>query len=209
MPDNGSGFTTLYQQLQYLARQARPGARLTIWHEAGHLYGNVSYITPAKIRAAHARVRQACAGTGVRYGVIIYGTIAQMARWIPYPPVAMDWYGIDLYDNTQSNNGGSFRNPDGTISQARISAYLSEYRALARQRSELKNPQVDVCECNAPESRKEYRGDFFSKIAFWLSGNGGGRLQVFFKCGGVDGGCWLPDDQPTISSLNQIADTCG
>jgi len=209
VPDNGSGFTTLAGQITYLAQQAPVLSKLTIWHEAGNLYQDNPAITPQKIRSSHVVCHTACAGTNVDYGCIIYGDIVNMTQWIPgangsYP---MDWYGIDVYDNTASNNGSSFRNTDGSISQSKVNAYLTQYRTLAQARSGITWPQIDICECNASLAREQYRGPFFKALASWLNSNGGRRLQVFYKTGGVDGGDWLPDDAATIAALNFIATT--
>jgi hypothetical protein len=90
------------------------------------------------------------AGTGVVYGVCIYGTIAEMDKWIPHAPPAMDWYGIDVYDNMDSNNGGSFRNASDAVNDSKINAYMDEFRDLARDRTGLTSPSISIPECNSP-----------------------------------------------------------
>src|SRR5579872_1962931 len=85
--------------------------QLTVWHQAGHLYRDVSYITPAVVRLMHLKMQGLChqvSGVpgvpgvpGVQYGCIIYGDILSMDRWIPYAPDTLDWYGIDVHWNDQ------------------------------------------------------------------------------------------------------------
>jgi hypothetical protein len=200
---------SLDDQIRALLATAPSGSQLTVWHEAGNLYKHNGNITPAAIRQSHVKMWNLCqqAGSGVGYGCIIYGTIADMGKWIPTANHPLDWYGIDIYDNLNSNNGGSFRTADGSVSFDKIKAYLDEYRALAQGRTGLRYPKINVCEMNSP--RVPCRPDFFKKVARWMSGNGGRRLCTFFKCGGNSGGCWLPDDQPTIDALNDIVSTYG
>jgi hypothetical protein len=199
----------LDDQILPLLGTAPSGSQLTVWHEAGNLYKHNRSITPAAIRQSHVKMRNLCrhAGSGVGYGCIIYGTIAEMDKWIPTASYPLDWYGIDIYDNLNSNNGGSFRAADGAVSFGKIKAYLDEYRALAQARTGLRYPRINVCEMNSP--RVQYRPDFFKQVARWMNGNGGGQLCTFFKCGGNSGGRWLPDDQPTIDALNHIVSAYG
>lgn len=219
VPDNGSGFTTLREQVGYLAQQAPSDGtgKLTCFHEAGNLYPAGVTLTPQLMRQLHVAAWQACQGTNCKYGVIIYGTIADMDQWIPgYPyeqgvPGAlqypMPWYGIDLYDNDNSNNGFSFQNGDGTINPLEVSNYLDGYLALARGRTGLTWPQIDVCECNSPTEAN--RGPFFTAIASWLHNNGGRRLEMFYKAGGPSGGAWDPSDIATIATLNSLVSQYG
>lgn len=193
------------QILALLAVAAR-GAQLTVWHEAGNLYrsGAFPYITPRTVRQMHVKMHSLCkqAGTGVGYGCVIYGTIDDMANWIPYSPHALDWYGIDLYDNLNSNNGSSFRNADGSLNDTKIISYLHEFLQLARDRTGLTWPRIVIAECNSPIL--EHRPLWFTYLADWLYHNGGRRLYMFFKDGGPSSGPWLPDDTATISALNEI-----
>jgi hypothetical protein len=199
----------LDDQLLALLAVAARGAQLTVWHEAGNLYrnGNFSYITPQSIRQMHVKMHRLCeqAGTGVGYGCVIYGTIGDMAKWVPYAPYALDWYGIDLYDNLQSNNGSSFRNADGSLNEAKIKRYLHEFLQLARDRTGRAWPRIVIPECNSP--LPEHRPLWFTYLADWLYHNGGHRLYMFFKDGGPSSGPWLPDDTATINALNNILAT--
>lgn len=198
VPDNGSGQTTLYGQVRYLAEHAPPGSKLTVWHEAGILYPNLSYITPTTMRGVHAILKQACAGTNVDYGVIITGDPDKMEPWIP--TVTMDWYGIDVYVN-----GKRLLDADGHISQANVNAYLNEYRSIAMSHSGKAWPQIDVTETNAHD--ESLRGPLFKAIAQWLHHNGGYRLLTFYKGGGPLGGAWDAHDTATITALNWISST--
>ena len=184
---------------------ASPGAALTVWHEAGNLYQDFDFITPSSVRQMHVKMRNLCqqAGTGVGYGVCIYGTIAEMDKWIPHAPHAMDWYGIDVYDNMNSNNGGTFRNASDAVDDSKINAYMDEFRDLARDRTGLTSPSINIPECNSPILA--HRPRFFRSLAEWLFDNGGRGMYTFFKDGGPSGGPWVPDDTATIDALNHIA----
>lgn len=202
----------LDERILELLAVAAPGAMLTVWHEAGNLYRDLSYITPAKIRACHAHMRDLCrrAGTGVLYGCCVYGTLTAMDKWIPYAPHVMDWYGIDIYDNSNSNNGRSFRSAFGVLDDSKIQAYLNQFLAIARSRAGTLGPQIVVPETNSPKVAD--RPQWFTCIADWLYHNGGRRMYTFFKDGGTSGGPWLDalhGGQPTIDALNYVVSHYG
>lgn len=202
----------LDEQILDLLAVAAPGAMLTVWHEAGTLYQSIAYITPQKIRSSHVHMRELCqqAGTGVSYGCCVYGTLSVMNKWIPYSPYTMDWYGIDIYDNDNSNNGGSFRNWSGALDDKKIHSYLNQFLAMAQGRTGTINPSIVVPETNSPHVAD--RPQWFRHIADWLYHNGGRRMYTFFKDGGPSGGPWLDADdggQPTIDALNYIVSHYG
>ncbi|MGN6792459.1 MAG: hypothetical protein ACTHJW_08730 [Streptosporangiaceae bacterium] len=210
-------------QILNLLAAATPGAYLTVWHEAGNLYGhgdtnpatnpNFYFITPTSVRKMHVKMQDLVgqSGADVRYGCCIYGTITKMANWIPHTGHPLDFYSIDVYDNNKSNNGSNFRTrwPDGRIDPDKVNAYLDEFKALAKDRSGLQNPEICILECNSPVI--EHRRWFFRSLADWLFNNGGTRLYTFFKDGGASGGQWLdpPAGQTTVDGLNYIYKTYG
>jgi hypothetical protein len=167
--------------------------QLTVWHEAGNLYKNMKDITPASVKAMHIKMQKLCNEVpGVGYGCIIYGDISTMDEWIPARPHALDWYGIDVYWNSQFD----FSTYD------KLKAYLDDYLTLARGRTGLKYPKINVCETNT--HIESNRPAFFKNVAQWLYGNGGRRMLTFYKKGGSSGGAWIPDDHKTIDALKYI-----
>lgn len=168
--------------------------QLTVWHEAGHLYRNLSYITPAVVRLMHAKMQDLCKRvSGVEYGCVIYGDISIMDRWIPYTPNALDWYGIDVYWNDQFD----FSTYD------KLKAYLDDYRRLARGRTGLDYPKINVCETNTHDASSRPR--FFKNVARWLHHHGGSRMLTSYRDDSASGGPWVPTDTDTIHALRQIA----
>jgi hypothetical protein len=169
--------------------------QLTVWHEAGNLYRHRSYITPAAVRQMHVKMQHLCkeaAGSHVGYGCIIYGDISTMDKWIPTSRYPLDWYGIDVYWNDQFDFS----------TYEKLKAYLDDYLKLARGRTGLKFPKIDVCETNT--HRESNRPKFFKNVAKWLHNNGGRRMLTFYKAGGPSGGAWDPKDTNTINALKYI-----
>jgi hypothetical protein len=172
--------------------------QLTVWHEAGNLYQDLSYITPTAVRQMHVKMQNLCNEvSGVGYGCVIYGDISTMDRWVPYSPYALDWYGIDVYWNSQFD----FSTYD------KLKAYMDGYQTLAQGRSGLTYPKINVCETNTHDESN--RPQFFKNVAKWLYNNGGRRMLTFYKDGGTSGGAWDPNDTNTINALNYIVANYG
>lgn len=172
--------------------------QLTVWHEAGNLYSDQAKwgqygISPGQsgapqvVRSMHVKMQALCDQVAsenpglprVDYGCIIYGDISQMAsdtdsthNWVPTPSFPLDWYGIDVY-----YDGGS--HPD-LASYDLISDYMGGFLAMARNRSGLTWPKLNVCECNANVGDDGDRPGFFKNLALWLYNNGGRRMLTFF-----------------------------
>jgi hypothetical protein len=165
--------------------------QLTVWHEAGSLYRDLSYITPAVVRLMHVKMQELCNQvSGVQYGCIIYGNIPQMDRWIPYAPDTLDWYGIDVYWNDQFD----FSSYD------KLKAYLDAYRVLAQRRSGLTQPRINICATSTDVESD--RPGFFRNVARWLHSHGGGRMLASCRDGGTPGQPWMTDD--TINAFKSI-----
>jgi hypothetical protein len=166
---------------------------LTVWHEAGALYRELSYITPAVIRLMHVKMRDLCKQvSGVQYGCIVSGDVPSMDRWIPYAPDTLDWYGIDVYWN----------DPFDFSSYDRLKAYLDAYRLLVQRRTGLTYPRISVCEANARDPSN--RAQFFRDVARWLHHHGGCRMLASYRDGGAGGGPWVATDTDTISAFKLI-----
>jgi hypothetical protein len=180
--------------------------QLTAWHEAGNLYtdastwgqygvvpgthttiNGVSLSAAQIVRSMHVMLQGLCAEQAaaypalprVEYGSIIYGDISQMAsetdptlNWVPDAGYPLDWYGIDVY-----YDGGS--HPD-LASYALVSQYLGGFLTMARNRSGLTWPKLNVCECNANAADDSDRPGYFENLALWLHNNGGRRMLTFF-----------------------------
>lgn len=165
--------------------------QLTVWHEAGNLYRDLPYITPAVVRLMHVKMQELCNQVpGIQYGCVIYGEIPQMDRWIPYAPDVLDWYGIDVHWNDRFD----FSTYD------KLKAYLDAYRLLVQRRTGLPHPRINVCEASADDESS--RPGFFRKVARWLHSHGGGRMLASCRDGGTPGQPWLTDD--TINAFKAI-----
>jgi len=173
------------------ARFAAP--QLTVWHEAGNLYRDLSYITPAVVRLMHVKMQQLCNQvSGVQYGCVIYGDIPQMDRWIPYAPDTLDWYGIDVHWNDRFD----FSSYD------KLKAYLDAYRLLAQRRTGLTHPRINLCETSTDDESS--RPGFFRNVARWLHSHGSGRMLASCRDTGTPGQPWPPTDTDTINAFKYI-----
>ncbi len=168
--------------------------QLTVWHEAGSLYQDLPYITPAVVSLMHVKMQQLCKRVpGVEYGCIVRGDIFTMDRWIPYSPDALDWYGIDVYGNDRFD----------LSSYDKLKVYLDGYRALVQHRTGLLYPKINVCAANSPDASS--RPSFFMNVARWLHDHGGSRMLTSYRDGDASGGPWAPADTATIDALKYIA----
>ncbi|HEX8112368.1 MAG TPA: hypothetical protein VF516_31775 [Kofleriaceae bacterium] len=168
--------------------------QLTAWHEAGHLYQDLPYLTPAVVRLVHAKMQDLCNQVpGVEYGCVVHGDISTMDKWIPYAPDALDWYGIDVYWN----------DPFDFSIYDQLKAYLDGYRTLAQHRTGLLYPRINVCAANSHDESR--RPGLFKNVARWLHHHGGSRMLTSYQDGDPSGGPWAPGDTDTINALKYIA----
>jgi hypothetical protein len=165
--------------------------QLTVWHQAGKRYRDLSFITPAVVRLMHLKMQELCHGVpGVQYGCIICGDIPFMDRWIPYAPDVLDWYGIDVHWNDQFD----FRTYD------KLKAYLDAFRVQVHRRTGLIHPRINVCETSADD--ESCRPGFFKNVARWLHHQGGGGRMLASYRDGTPGQPWMTDD--TINAFKSI-----
>jgi hypothetical protein len=184
-------------QLKDFIASARPGVKLSAWHEASNLPGYPDFVTADSMSAVHDYMQNLCRGSNVRYGSIICAVPSATKAWMG---TSLDWYGLDIYDFGE----GQFRHwPGGGISQAKLFARLDDMLDTCRELTGRDAPEIDICETNSP--RPAHRAEWFGLLAQWLGGNGGGRLQTFWNPSGPLSGPWLPDDRKTISTLRSIA----
>jgi hypothetical protein len=181
--------------------------QLTVWHEAGNLYQCTTSNTkwcqygispgqtdaPQRVRSMHVQMQGLCDQVAadnpglprVEYGCIIYGVVSQMAsdtdstkNWVPTPDFPLDWYGIDVY---YEHDGTDTTSPHADLATYDlVSQYLNGFLSMARNRSGLMWPKINVCECNANASNDGSRPQYFENLAMWLNNNGGRRMLTFF-----------------------------
>jgi hypothetical protein len=186
----------LDDQLKTFIAAARPGVKLTAWHEPSNLPGYPAWLTPQSVTAVHQYMQDLCRGSNVRYGSIICAVPSATKAWMG---TGLDWYGLDIYDFPE----GQFRSLLGKISRDKLFARLDDMLMTSREMSGRDAPQIDICETNSP--RQGHRAEWYTLLAEWLAANGGERLLLFWNPSGSLSGPWLPDDQAAISALRQIA----
>lgn len=168
--------------------------QLTVWHEAGHLYQDLPYITPAVVRLMHVKMQNLCNQvSGVEYGCVVRGEIATIDKWIPYAPDALDWYGIDVHGD----------DPFDFTTYDALKTYLDGYRTLAQHRSGLLFPRINVCATSSRD--RSSRPSLFKHVAKWLHDHGGSRMLTSFQDDDAAGGSWASAGADTIEALQHIA----
>jgi hypothetical protein len=185
----------LDSRIRAFLRTAPPGSDLTAWHEAGNLPGYPSYLTAPAMRAVHAHMHRLCRHTHVRYGPILCMHPLKMGPWmVP----GLDWYGLDIYDWPE------FRHSDGTLNiDGALYPRLDQWRAVIRHLTKTANPALNICETNS--SRVDYRPQWFTAVARWMSRNGGHRMLTYWSHKHNDAGPWRPGDTAVIRSLARAA----
>jgi hypothetical protein len=196
-----------------------PGAHTTI--------NGVSLSAAQIVRSMHVMLQGLCAEQAtayptlprVEYGSIIYGDISKMAsetgptlNWVPDAGYPLDWYGIDVYYEGDGP-GSTCTHPD-LATYALVSQYLGGFLTMARSRSGLTWPQINVCESNANAADDSDRPGYFKNLALWLYNNGGRRMLTFFPgSAGPHSVTWeyVADAAVpyTINALNYIQATYG
>jgi hypothetical protein len=91
---------------------------------------------------------------------------------------------------------------------------MGGFLSMARNRSGLTWPKLNVCECNANVSEDGDRPGFFKNLALWLYNNGGRRMLTFFPDpAGPHSVTWAHAADAavpyTIDALNYIQSTYG
>jgi len=183
--------------------------QLSSWHEAGNLLVGQYGLTAQKARSVHVKMQNLVnavnannIGAGVGYGPIWYGPVTgdpngDVVDWFPTATYPMDWYGIDVYWNTQFD----------LSTLTKIDNYLTPFKTVVQGLSGIPSPKIVVPECNT--HLEANRPNYFKNLANWLSTNNGRRMMTFFKAGGNSGGAWDPTDQPTIDALNYVVANYG
>ena len=184
-------------RLKALFASAPAHSEVTFWHE--NEPGNpLAY--PRSVNAARANVamlrygEKLVNGTKVRFGQIICAPANQMQKWIA---PGLDWYGIDLFANP------NYKNPDGTLSKAKLWVRLNNNEAVFRAKTGRRWPALRFDESNARSDR--HRKAWFTYLAEWLHGHGGGRLLTRWTPAPTKlAGPW-PPSRPVIRQLRWLA----
>ena len=184
-------------QLKALFATAPAHSEVTFWHE--NEPGNpLSY--PRSVNNARTNVamlkygEKLVRGTKVRFGQIICAPANQMQQWIA---PGLDWYGIDLFANP------NYENRDGTLSKAKIWTRMNNNEGVFRAKTGRRWPPIRFDESNA--RRDWHRKNWFTYLAEWLRGHGGGRLLTRWTPGGSKlTGPW-PPSKPVVERLRWLS----
>ncbi len=155
-------------RLKALFASAPAHSELTFWHEnePGNPLNYSRSVNTARTNVAMLRYGEKLVkGTKVKFGQIICAPANQMQKWIA---PRLDWYGIDLFANP------NYENRDGTLSKAKLWSRLNHNEAVFRAKTGRRWPPVRFDESNA--RRDWHRKNWFTYLAEWLHGHGGGRL---------------------------------
>ncbi len=155
-------------QLKELFASAPRHSEVTFWHEnePGNPLKYARSVNRARTNVAMLKYGEKLVkGTNVKFGQIICAPANQMQKWIA---PKLDWYGIDLFANP------NYENRDGTLSKAKIWARMNHNEAVFRAKTGRRWPAIRFDESNA--RRDWHRKNWFTYLAGWLHGHGGGRL---------------------------------
>jgi len=184
-------------RLKALFASAPAHSEVTFWHEnePGNPLKYSRSVYKARTNVAMLKHGEKLVkGTKVKFGQIICAPAIRMRKWIA---PGLDWYGIDLFANP------NYENPDGTLSNAKLWARLNNNEAVFRAKSGRRWPPVRFDESNA--RRDWHRKSWFTYLAQWLRGHGGGRLLTRWTHARTKlAGPW-PPSQPVIRRLGSLS----
>lgn len=187
----------LNAQLKALFASAPAHSEVTFWHEnePGNPLKYSASVNRARTNVAMLRYGEKLVkGTKVKFGQIICAPANQMQKWIA---PRLDWYGIDLFANP------NYENPDGTLSKAKIWVRMNNNEAVFRAKTGRRWPAVRIDESNA--RRDWHRKSWFTYLAEWLHGHGGGRLLTRWTPTRTKlSGPW-PPSRPVITRLVRLS----
>jgi hypothetical protein len=187
----------LNARLKALFASAPAGSEATFWHEnePGNPLKYSRSVNNFRTNVAMLKYGEKLVkGTKVKFGQIICAPANRMQKWIA---PGLDWYGIDLFANP------NYENPDGTLSKAKLWKRLNHNEAVFRAKTGRRWPAVRFDESNA--RRDGHRKNWFTYLAEWLHGHGGGRLLTRWTPAPTKlTGPW-PPSQPVIKRLNWLS----
>ncbi len=187
----------LNARLKALFGSAPAHSEVTFWHEnePGNPLQYSRSVNRARTNVAMLKYgEKLVTGTRVKFGQIICAPANQMQKWIA---PGLDWYGIDLFANP------NYENPDGTLSKVKLWARLNNNEAVFRAKTGRRWPSVRFDESNA--RRDWHRKNWFTYLAEWLHGHGGGRLLTrWTHARSKLAGPW-PPSRPVIRRLGSLS----
>jgi len=184
-------------RLKALFASAPAHSEVTFWHEnePGNPLDYSRSVNTARANVAMLKYGEKLVkGTKVKFGQIICAPANQMQKWIA---PGLDWYGVDIFANPH------FANPDHTLSKAKLWVRLNNDEAVFRAKTGRRFPPVRFDESNA--RRDWHRKNWFTYLAEWLHGHGGGRLLTRWTPDRTKlTGPW-PPSQPVIRRLRWLS----
>ncbi len=187
----------LNARLRALLASAPAHAELTFWHEnePGDPLKYSRSVNNARTNIAMLKYGEKLVkGTKVKFGQIICAPAIRMRTWIA---PGLDWYGVDIFANP------NFENPDKTLSKAKLWVRLNNDEAVFRAKTGRRWPPVRFDESNARHDW--HRKNWFTYLAEWLRGHGGGRLLTrWTRAPTKHAGPW-PPSKPVIRRLRWLS----
>jgi hypothetical protein len=184
-------------RLKALLASAPAHSELTFWHEnepGDPLKYSRSVNNARTNKAVLEYGEKLVKGTKVKFGQIICAPARRMRDWIA---PGLDWYGVDIFANP------NFENPDRTLSKAKLWVRLNYDEAVFRAKTGRRWPPVRFDESNARHDW--HRKMWFTYLAEWLRGHGGGRLLTRWTPARTKlAGPW-PPSQPVIRRLRWLS----
>jgi len=198
------------QQVINLLATAPDHASLTMWHEAaappncgpGNNYAQYTWMTKSNLLAGHAHMQNLCAkhpsatGGHVSYGQIFIGPAnqSQVGDWIAS---SLDWYGVDIYDNSVFWNNPNDQTQG--LNESAIDTRMTNNKNVLN--SKATGYKLHVTETNSPYA--DHRKNWALYLSKWMNNNGGYRFLWFYRCGGADSGCYSDLEQSTRDYIAQ------
>ena len=197
--------------------------QLSVWHEAGNLYGSGTdsngdlwgvYLTASKVRSMHVKMQNMInainalsknAGRGVGYGAIWYGDgsgtngpwgTGQGGPWWPTSQGGTGNPDLDWYGYDVYDD----LNHDLSDS-TKVNSYMNSVLTGIKNNTNYTAPRIVVAECNSITEANRYW--FYRNLAQWLFNNGGKRMEMFYKCGHKSG-CYSAETSHTKTAWQYI-----
>ncbi len=197
--------------------------QLSVWHEAGNLYGSGTdsnndlwgvYLTASKVRSMHVKMQNMVnainalsknAGRGVGYGAIWYGDgsgtngpwgTGQHGPWWPTSQGGTGNPDLDWYGYDVYDD----LNHDLSDS-TKVNSYMNSVLTGIKNNTNYTAPRIVVAECNSITEANRYW--FYRNLAQWLFNNGGKRMEMFYKCGHKSG-CYSAETSNTKTAWQYI-----
>ena len=187
----------LNARLKALLASAPAHSELTFWHEnePGDPLKYSRSVNNIRTNIAMLEYGEKLVkGTKVKFGQIICAPAIRMRKWIAR---GLDWYGVDIFANP------NFENPDKTLSKAKLWVRLNNDDVVFRAKTGRRWPAVRFDESNA--RRDSHRKNWFTYLAEWLRGHGGGRLLTRWTTTRTKlAGPW-PPSKPVIMRLRLLS----